>query len=171
LWVAFTAFMVVGAVIVAHRPRNAIGWIFSAIGLLAATGMLTMEYAAYAYVTRPGSLPGAILAAWYQWWWGPDAGPDPGLHPVVVPHRSAAVGSLAAGSGGGGRGCRDRRAERPAAIDHTAEPERHRPQPHRGGRRPGAGGRCGGCRALCDGPGAVSQRSSRWCSDFGAREA
>jgi hypothetical protein len=67
LWVAFTAFVVVGAVIVAHRPRNAIGWIFSAIGLLAATGILAMEYAAYAYVTHLGSLPGAILAAWYHW--------------------------------------------------------------------------------------------------------
>jgi hypothetical protein len=29
-----------------------------------------MEYATYAYMTRPGSLPGAIWAAWYQqqWW-------------------------------------------------------------------------------------------------------
>jgi apolipoprotein N-acyltransferase len=36
LLLAFTAFMVVGAVIVAHRPGNAVGWIFSAIGLLAA---------------------------------------------------------------------------------------------------------------------------------------
>jgi hypothetical protein len=72
LGVAFTAFMVVGAVIVAHRPSNAIGWIFSAVGLLAATGLLAMEYAAYAYVTRPGSLPGAILAAWYHLpWWNP----------------------------------------------------------------------------------------------------
>jgi hypothetical protein len=70
LLLAFTAFMAVGAVIVAHRPGNAIGWIFSAVGLLAATGWLAMEYAAYAYITRPGSLPGAILAAWYQqqWW-------------------------------------------------------------------------------------------------------
>jgi hypothetical protein len=70
LYLAFTAFMVVGAVIVAHRPGNAIGWIFSAIGLLAASGTLAMEYAAYAYVIRPGSLPAAIWPAWYQqqWW-------------------------------------------------------------------------------------------------------
>jgi hypothetical protein len=69
--VAITAFMVVGAVVVAHRPDNPIGWIFAAIGLLAGTGTLAMEYAAYAYVTRPGSLPGAALAAWYGWWWEP----------------------------------------------------------------------------------------------------
>jgi hypothetical protein len=72
LLVAFTAFMVMGAVIVAHQPSNAIGWIFSAIGLLAATGGLAQEYAEYAYITRPGSLPGAILAVWYSlWWWYP----------------------------------------------------------------------------------------------------
>jgi hypothetical protein len=68
LFVGFSAFMVVGALIVAHRPGNANGWIFSAIALLAFTGQLASEYAAYAYVTRPGSLPGAILAAWYASW-------------------------------------------------------------------------------------------------------
>jgi hypothetical protein len=71
LLLGFSAFMVVGALLVAHRPSNAIGWIFSAIALLAVTALLASEYAAYAYVTRPGSLPGAILAAWYaSWpWW------------------------------------------------------------------------------------------------------
>ena len=71
LVLAFTAFMLVGAVIVAHRPGNAVGWIFSAIGLLSAAGVLAMEYAEFAYVTRPGSLPGAALAAWFSWWWLP----------------------------------------------------------------------------------------------------
>jgi hypothetical protein len=69
LLLAFTASMVVGAVVVAHRPDNAIGWIFSATGLLSSTGLLALEYAEYAYLTRPGSLPGAVLAAWFQWWW------------------------------------------------------------------------------------------------------
>jgi hypothetical protein len=69
---AFAAFMIVGLVIITHRPGNAIGWIFSAVGLLSATGWLAMEYAEYAYLTRPGSLPGAALAAWYAaWWWYP----------------------------------------------------------------------------------------------------
>jgi hypothetical protein len=71
LLVAFTAFTVVGAVIVAHRPGNLIGWIFVAIGLLAGTGLLALEYAIYAYITRPGSLPGAALTTWYSWWWEP----------------------------------------------------------------------------------------------------
>ncbi len=34
----YSAFMVVGALVVAHRPSNAIGWIFSAVALLAFTG-------------------------------------------------------------------------------------------------------------------------------------
>jgi hypothetical protein len=33
-----------------------------------------MEYAEFAYVTRPGSLPGAALAAWFSWWWLPILG-------------------------------------------------------------------------------------------------
>jgi hypothetical protein len=38
LFAGFSAFMVVGALIVTHRPGNAIGWIFSAIALLVALG-------------------------------------------------------------------------------------------------------------------------------------
>jgi tellurite resistance protein TehA-like permease len=68
LHLGFTAFMVVGALIVAHRPGNAIGWIFSATALLAFTGQLATEYATYAYATRPGPLPGATFAAWYGSW-------------------------------------------------------------------------------------------------------
>jgi hypothetical protein len=38
LLLAFSAFMVVGVIIVARRPDNTIGWIFSAIGLQVGTG-------------------------------------------------------------------------------------------------------------------------------------
>jgi hypothetical protein len=64
LLLGLTAFMVVGALIVAHRPSNAIGWIFTAIGLLAAAGLPAGEYVTYIYWTRSGSLPAAILVAW-----------------------------------------------------------------------------------------------------------
>jgi hypothetical protein len=60
----YSAFMVVGALIVAHRPGNAIGWIFTAIGLLTATWAPAGEYITYLYWTRSGSLPDAILVAW-----------------------------------------------------------------------------------------------------------
>jgi hypothetical protein len=65
---AFTAFMVVGALVVAHRPGNAIGWIFSAIALLSLGASLAREYLQYAYVTRPGALPFAVVTAWYLAW-------------------------------------------------------------------------------------------------------
>jgi hypothetical protein len=60
----------VGAVIVARRPENLVGWILSSIGLIWTIGQLAEHYSKYAYVTRPGSLPGAIVAAWYgAWFW------------------------------------------------------------------------------------------------------
>jgi hypothetical protein len=68
LFLGFSAFMVVGALVVAHRPNNAIGWLFSASALLAVTGQLAGQYAIYGYATRPGSLPGATLALWYGSW-------------------------------------------------------------------------------------------------------
>jgi hypothetical protein len=72
LTLAFTAFMIVGAVVVTHRPGNAVGWIFSTIGLLAGSGLFAWQYAEYAYLTRGGSLPGAMVAAWYNsWFWFP----------------------------------------------------------------------------------------------------
>jgi hypothetical protein len=72
LLLAFAAFTVVGALIVAHRPGNAVGWVFSAIGLLAVTGALAEEYAGYAVLTRSGDLPGGVLAGWYAGWaWYP----------------------------------------------------------------------------------------------------
>jgi hypothetical protein len=72
LLLAFAAFTGVGALVVAHRPGNAIGWIFSAIGLLAVTGAVAEEYAGYAVRTHPGHLPGGVVAGWYSGWaWFP----------------------------------------------------------------------------------------------------
>jgi hypothetical protein len=45
----------------------------------------TSEYAAYAYVTHPGSLPGAILAAWDHWWWDPMLGLILVFTPLLFP--------------------------------------------------------------------------------------
>jgi hypothetical protein len=86
LLLAFAAFMVVGALIVAHRPRNAIGWIFSAIALLATTGALGEEYATYATATRPGSLPAPLLAAWWgSWTWYPTLALTLAFTPLLFP--------------------------------------------------------------------------------------
>jgi hypothetical protein len=73
-WVENTVIAVVfspvGAVIVAHRSRHLIGWIFCAIGLVAAARTLGGDYAAYALLAAPGSLPGGQAAAWIiSWLW------------------------------------------------------------------------------------------------------
>ena len=62
-------FSTVGA-IVAHRfpPRNPIGWLFCALGLVAAVLLFCGEYAAYSLLARPGSLPGGEAMAWISSW-------------------------------------------------------------------------------------------------------
>jgi hypothetical protein len=172
LGVAFTAFMVVGAVIVAHRPRNAIGWIFSAIGLLAATGMLTMEYAAYAYVTHPGSFPGAILAAWYQWWWDPMLGLILVFTPLLFPTGrllSARWRPVAVAAALAGAAIVMLNVLQPSITLQNRNVAVRNPVgwPASSSWRTARWAPCCLRWSWC----AVSQRSSRWCPDFAARKA
>jgi hypothetical protein len=72
LTLAFGSFLVVGCVLVARRPDNRIGWIFTAVGLLTTAAILAQGYTTYAYVTHPGPLPGRLFAAWvFTWIWLP----------------------------------------------------------------------------------------------------
>jgi hypothetical protein len=61
------SFLIVGALIALHRPRNPIGWIYLA-GLtlisFGGSGNVSAQYAQYALVTRPGSLPAADWVVW-----------------------------------------------------------------------------------------------------------
>jgi class 3 adenylate cyclase len=61
-------FAVVGLVLALRRPGHAIGWLFVAMGLVAAVAAFAFEYAAYAYATAPGSLPAAAWLAWVAYW-------------------------------------------------------------------------------------------------------
>jgi hypothetical protein len=64
------AYPTVGAVIVARRPRNPVGWLCCAVGLLLGPAFLGQDYAWYTLVHEPGSLPGSQLMAWLgQWPW------------------------------------------------------------------------------------------------------
>src|SRR4029450_6427938 len=57
-----------GALIVAQGTGNTIGWLMMvAAGAYVLAG-LTSEYATYAYVTSPGSIPGGKFAAWLSNW-------------------------------------------------------------------------------------------------------
>jgi len=72
LILAFLAFATMGAVVAARVPRNAIGWLFLAIALLAAFSSLTENYAFHTAVEKPGSLPFGVAVAWlYSWSWYP----------------------------------------------------------------------------------------------------
>jgi len=51
------AFSGVGALVASHRPGNSIGWIFCAAALCQVLAAFGDEYATYALITRPGSLP------------------------------------------------------------------------------------------------------------------
>jgi hypothetical protein len=62
------AFPTVGAVIVAHQPRNRIGWLCCTVGLLVGVAFFAQDYAWYALVHRPGSLPGGLAMAWLSQW-------------------------------------------------------------------------------------------------------
>jgi hypothetical protein len=52
LLVGFSAFAVVGAMLVAKRPTNAIGWITAAVALMLSTFLAGDSYTAYVMVTR-----------------------------------------------------------------------------------------------------------------------
>ena len=74
LLLAFLAFPVLGALVASRQPRNAIGWIFIAIGLGIGFLVAGEEYAYYGLV-RGNEVPGAAVGAWLeQWLWLPSTG-------------------------------------------------------------------------------------------------
>jgi hypothetical protein len=63
-------YVVVGAAIRSRSPENRVGLLLQVVGLLFALAGGLEEYALRGLVYRPGSLPGAIYAAWVlQWAW------------------------------------------------------------------------------------------------------
>jgi MFS family permease len=65
-------FPVVGAIIAARHPRNAIGWIFCGVGLLVGLNVLAGGYADYWLASGSGVKSLAETAAWFgSWSWIP----------------------------------------------------------------------------------------------------
>jgi hypothetical protein len=62
--------MTVGALVVARQPRNRIGWLCCAAGLLGGLAAFSDEYARYAFGPHGGSLPGGLAMAWLNGWVG-----------------------------------------------------------------------------------------------------
>ena len=58
----------VGAAIVSRHPNNVIGWLFYALGFSLGLNHFLSEYAIYALLAQPGSLPGGEVFAWLAHW-------------------------------------------------------------------------------------------------------
>ena len=83
------AFSVVGGLVASHRPENPIGWIFCAAALFQGLSISGYEYATYALITEPGSLPLGALASWLaQWIWAPGLGLILVFLPLLFPDGS-----------------------------------------------------------------------------------
>jgi hypothetical protein len=65
---AFVAYAAVGALIAAKHPRNAVGWLFCAFGLLFPVVGVLWSYATYGLYGTVGGLPGQAAAAWVYAW-------------------------------------------------------------------------------------------------------
>jgi hypothetical protein len=69
---AVVTFATMGALIVARHPRNRVGWISCVLPLGLMLAFFSGEYATYALLTEPNSLPGGLLMAWLSdWIWLP----------------------------------------------------------------------------------------------------
>ncbi len=61
-------FSSVGGLIVARRPENRIGWLFSFTGLATITGICAQLYGDQALFDQPGNLPGGEWPLWVSSW-------------------------------------------------------------------------------------------------------
>ena len=71
-----------GGLVASRQPRNAVGWIFLAIGLANAIPGLTIQYARYAVVTAPG-VPFSQWIPWFGYMCGALIYPA-GLAPITM---------------------------------------------------------------------------------------
>ena len=75
-----------GTVLVWARPRNALGWLFSAVACLLAFAAGSSAYATYAIAVRGGGAPLGRLALWASVWaWVPALGLALMVVPLLLP--------------------------------------------------------------------------------------
>ncbi len=68
VWLASLTFTTVGAFVASRRPKNPIGWIFCAGGLVLSVVVSAANYAHYSLHPSSGLLPGVEYAAWVATW-------------------------------------------------------------------------------------------------------
>lgn len=75
----------IGMLLVVRLPRNIVGWVFIAIGLLGAMNSALDGYAGFALHTEPG-LAGGVATAWvFHWLWVPLVSVTLVYFPLVFP--------------------------------------------------------------------------------------
>jgi hypothetical protein len=63
-------FVALGVLVATRQPKNAVGWIFIAVGIVGIGGPTAEQYATHAYLTDPGSLVVPWVALWFgEWYW------------------------------------------------------------------------------------------------------
>src|SRR5215213_4936057 len=62
------SFSIIGAIIASRLPANPLGWLFCAAASIIAVAYLSAEYAIYALLARPNSLPAGEALAWLASW-------------------------------------------------------------------------------------------------------
>jgi signal transduction histidine kinase len=62
------SFSILGAVIVPRLPTNPLGWLFCAAGFVSAVVHFSAQYAIYALLAQPSSLPAGEALAWLASW-------------------------------------------------------------------------------------------------------
>ncbi|MGZ5306339.1 MAG: GAF domain-containing sensor histidine kinase [Actinomycetota bacterium] len=69
---AFLALATVGAVVASRIPSNPLGWLYCGAAILTLMQEVLTEYSRYVSYTRPGILPGGVVAMWVaNWVWAP----------------------------------------------------------------------------------------------------
>jgi hypothetical protein len=58
----------VGAIVASRRPENTVGWLLCLSGVAVGASTFISQYAIYALLARPGSLPAGEAAAWIASW-------------------------------------------------------------------------------------------------------
>jgi hypothetical protein len=58
----------VGAIVASHRPENPVGWLLCLMAVVISTDSFAAQYATYALVAQPNSLPAGEAMAWIASW-------------------------------------------------------------------------------------------------------
>ena len=58
----------VGAIVASRRPGNPVGWLLCLSGVATSTSSFTSQYAIYALLAQPNSLPAGEAMAWIAAW-------------------------------------------------------------------------------------------------------